>query len=208
MTTWSKKARQNSDLYLSDIDRSDLDAYIQEGGRQLPLATARSFFELFLTGSSVDEIHKLNPSYPKAAINWCRVQFDWDECFHNTVMSLQNRIQAKVIKAQIEAASLYADVISVANKKHGYALKKYLQTGDESLLVGTIAVKSVSQLAAAINGLNSLLTQEQMQKLGRANPPRGRSNSDDNSGAIDVESRESVSPLQKVAQKKREEDKS
>ena len=209
MTIQQKKLMENIETYLSEQDQESLQLYMENDGKPLPLKTARAFFELYLTGSTVDDIAKLNPSYDKNAINLCRVQFEWDKTYHETIISLQNRIQAKVIKAQIEAVGLYSDVIAAANKKHGYALKKYLQTGDEEYLVGTMAVKSVSQLATAINGLNSLLAHPNVESLGSPNQEiRHEALKARKSQTVDVEiEAETLNPLEKAAQKKREADK-
>lgn len=201
MTIRKQKVRENIENYLSESDALALNAYIKTKPPAIPLTVARSFYELFLTGSSIEEIQEINPSYPKESINFCRVAYDWDEGYHNTMISIQNRIASKVIKAQVEAAALYADTISVANKQHGLALKKYLQTGDESYLKGSIAIKSVSQLAQAVNGLQSLLKESELQEVPTARRVQAPAEE------IEVESVDaSLTALERIARQKREAD--
>lgn len=201
LTTRQEQIQNNIKHYLSDEDAESLMIYIASKPKPLALPTARAFYELFLTGSSIEDIQKINPSFSKEEINHCRVLFNWDDSYFEVMQSMQNRIASKVVKAQVEAASLYADTISVANKQHGYALKKYLQTNDESYLVGTLAVKSVTQLAAAVNGLQSLLKESALQDTrmqGKAPVSKAET-------IVEIEAEsETLSPLERVAAKKRE----
>jgi len=154
--TFDDKAR--SLLTLSDYE--DMSSYIDRKKPELALSTANSFFELFINGSDVDEIKGLNPAFPIAAINWCRIKYDWDRMLKEQIFKMQQRIADKVMKAQLEATSLYSDIISAANKKHSQNLKKYIQTGDESYLKKTIDITSVHQLQKVVDGLMKITNQD------------------------------------------------
>lgn len=145
-------------LTLSEYE--DMTKYISENKPQLALSTANSFFELFISGSDVDDIWRLNPAFPKSVINWCRIKYDWDRASKDIIFKLQQRIADKVMKAQLEAAGLYADIISAANKKHSTNLKKYIQTGDQKYLDKTIDITSVHQLQKAVEGLQKVTGQD------------------------------------------------
>lgn len=145
---------------LTQTDYEDMSEYMEAKKPELALVTANKMFELFMNGSDVDEIWKLNPAFPKAAINWCRIKYDWDRMMKEHVFKIQQRIADKVMKAQLEATSLYADIISAANKKHSDNLKKYLQTGDEKYLRKTIDINSIHQLQKAVDGLQKATNQD------------------------------------------------
>ena len=154
--TFEDKAR--SLLTLSDYE--DMSDYIHNKKPELALSTENSFFELLINGSDVDEIYALNLAFPKSAINWCRIKYDWDRMLKEQIFKMQQRIADKVMKAQLEATALYSDIISAANKKHSQNLKKYIQTGDESYLKKTIDITSVHQLQKVVDGLMKITNQD------------------------------------------------
>jgi hypothetical protein len=145
---------------LSESDYTDLMAYVDGKKPELALSTANSFFELYMNGVDVDSIHSLNAAFPKSAINWCRIKYDWDHMLKEHIHKLQSRIADKVMKAQLEATALYADIITAANKKHSINLRKYIQTGDESYLKKTMDINSVHQLQKAVEGLQKVTNQD------------------------------------------------
>lgn len=149
---------------LQTSERESLKAYIQSGGSELALSTANKFFELYLNGNDVDDIVKLNPAFSKSMINWSRLKYNWDAMRVEYISKLQSRIVDKVLKAQLEATSLYADVISAANKKHSENLQKYLQTGDEKYLAKTLSINNVAQLQKAVEGLQKVTGQDRNTK--------------------------------------------
>lgn len=154
--TFEDKARS----LLTQTDYEDMAEYIEAKKPELALVTANKMFELFINGSDVDEIWTLNPAFPKAAINWCRIKYDWDRMMKEQIFKMQQRIADRVMKAQLEATALYTDIISAANKKHSENLKKYLQTGDERYLKKTIDISSVHQLQKAVEGLQKVTNQD------------------------------------------------
>lgn len=154
--TFEDKAR----ALLSESDLLSLNKYIDEKKPELALSTANKFFELYMNGVDVDGIHSLNPAFPKAAINLCRVKYNWDSMLKEHIAKLQSKIADKVMKAQLEATALYADVITAANKKHSVNLRKYIQTGDETYLKKTLDINSVHQLQKAVEGLQKVTNQD------------------------------------------------
>jgi len=150
---------------LPDSEYKDLCSYIEGGKPELALSTANKFFTLFISGVDIDEIHELNPAFPKSLIHWTRIKYDWDMMMKEHIFKLQSRIADKVMKAQLEATALYADIITAANKKHSINLKKYIQTGDETYLKKTMDITSVAQLQKAVEGLQKVTGQENNFKI-------------------------------------------
>jgi len=145
---------------LLPTEYEDMNSYIKSGNHEIALSTANKFFELYINGNEVAEIHKLNPAFPVSAIHWCRVKYDWDNMRRQYILTLQRNIVDKVVKAQLEATSLYADIISAASKKHGEKLKKYIQTGDEKYLDKALDIHNVAQLQKAVDGLQKITNQD------------------------------------------------
>jgi hypothetical protein len=161
-------AKSFDDRMLALLPSSELEAlkaYIKSGGSELALSTANKFFELYINGNDVDDIVKLNPAFSKVMINWSRIKYNWDAMRAEYISKLQSRIMDKVLKAQLEATSLYADVISAANKKHSENLAKYLQTGDEKYLAKTLSINNVAQLQKAVEGLQKVTGQDKNFKI-------------------------------------------
>ena len=150
---------------LPDSEYNSLVLYIEEGRPELALSTANNFFELFLNGVDVDGIRELNPAFSLSMIHWSRIKHDWDLMLKEHIYKLQSKIADKVMKAQLEATSLYADVISAANKKHSTNLRKYLQTGDEQYLKKTLDITSVHQLQKAVEGLQKVTNQDKSFRI-------------------------------------------
>lgn len=152
-------------VYLLEGQYNDLIQYIDKGGHEIALSTAQKFFELFLNGESIEEIHRLNPAFPIAAIHWLRIKYCWDKMKTDYIMALQKQTAEKAFKAQLEVTSLYSDILSAAVKKHGAKIKKYLQTGNEQDLGEALAVDSLHQLMKAAEALQKITGQDRNIKI-------------------------------------------
>ena len=150
---------------LSDGEYKAMSLYISQNKPELALTTCNSFFELFLNGNSVEDIHKMNTAYPIQAIQWARIKYDWDRMKEMYVVNLQSRIADKVMKAQLEVTSFYADVLSATVKKHGNKVKRYLQTGDEKDLGNAMGVDSIGSLARVVEALQKITGQDRNIKV-------------------------------------------
>jgi len=157
--------QQKGEKYLSASERELLENYIKSGGAEISLSTANRFFELYINGSDIDEILRLNPGFPKAAILWLKAKYDWEQAKNDLMVKLQSNIAEKVMKAQLDAASLYADMISATTKRHQDNLKKYIQTGDEKYLSKTLPIDNVTQLQKAVEGLQKVTGQDKNFKI-------------------------------------------
>lgn len=141
---------------LSPDDYVKLTTYIKNNGPELSLITANRFFELYLHGNSFSEIVELNPSFQKEPILWASIRYDWDKAREEYVKGIQTVIMQKVLKAELEVASLYSDMLSVTAKKNGGKLKKYLQTGNEKELDGALLPESILALGKVVEGLQKI----------------------------------------------------
>ena len=141
---------------LSVPDLKLLNEYMLAGGKQLAPQTVGSFFELYLNGSDVAEIHRLNKAFPVEAIHWARIKYHWDSEKDRYINRLHMTVREKLLKTQAETVGLLSDMLAAANKKHGDKLKKYIQTGDEKDLAGALSIDSVNGLLKVVEGIQKI----------------------------------------------------
>jgi hypothetical protein len=153
-----------SSVILSNDECSVLEKYIKGGGHELHTDTVTKFFELFLNGSDCKEIHRLNTPFPLEAILWARVKYHWDTQKDEYVIQKQLMIRDKVMKAQLEATDLIADMLVVARKEHGDRLKKYIQTGNDKDLGGAMKIESLQSLMKTVESLLKITGQDRQTK--------------------------------------------
>lgn len=152
---------------LSNAEYNMLVAYIEKGGCPLAPETAANFFQLFLNGSSIGEIHRLNKSFPYEAILCARIQYAWDEERDDYARHLTETVKQKVIKASLETTSLISDMLVAANKKHGDKLKKYLQTGNVEDLGDAMNIDNLTSLIRGVEALQKLTGQDKVQNINK-----------------------------------------
>ena len=150
---------------LSASEYNLVKAYIEKGGSQLAPETASKFFELFLNGSDIKEVWRLNKSFPIEAIHLARVKYDWDLKKDEYVMHLTDQVREKAVKAQLETTALLTDLLAATSKKNGDRLKKYIQTGDEKDLDGAMQIDSLMGLMKVIEGLGKITGADRVQKI-------------------------------------------
>lgn len=122
-----------------------------------------TFFQLFLNGSDVREIHRLNPAFPIEAIHYARVYGNWDEEKERYIRAMQESIKDQLVKANLETVSLLTNMLAVANKQNGDKLKKFLQTGNEKDLAGAFSIDSIHQLLKVLEGLQKAVGMDKPQ---------------------------------------------
>lgn len=145
---------------LSPADYALLRAYIDSGRQRIATVTSMKLYELFLSGSSVEEIWKLNQVFDRQAIQWARIYDKWDEQRDLYVQELQAGIKDRVLKAHMEAAELVSVMMAATNKRYGTQVKKYLQSGDVKDLDGVSLPSNVQGVMKAIEALQKITGQD------------------------------------------------
>lgn len=160
---------EKAERLLSRDDWRDLKKYIKE--KNLPIApvTVASFFELYISGSDIHEIYRLNPSFDKQALNWARIQYNWDFEKEKAISDLQTQIYDKVVKAQAELVDLLTTMTTVAHKKNIYKYKKYLQTGNDKELKGAVDATSLNAILRIVDGLQKITGADRTMKTENEN---------------------------------------
>lgn len=163
--TNSETFKQQANELLGERDATKLFAYIEAGKYPLAPNTASSFFQLYLNGSSCEEIAQLNKGFALESIHWAMIKFNWPIQRDTYLVDLQEQVRMKLIKTQMEATGLIADMITAANKKNSDKIKKYIQTGNDDELRGVMNIETLGGLLKAIEGLQKITGQDKTVKI-------------------------------------------
>lgn len=136
-----------------------LKAYIDGGRLELSLDTANRMFALYLNGTDIKEIFKLNSAIPYEAILWARFKYNWDREKELHIFQLKNAISEHVMKAQLDVTALMSNMLTAVSKTHGDKLKKYMQSGDIKDLDGALTIDSINSMLKIIDGLQKITGQ-------------------------------------------------
>jgi hypothetical protein len=150
---------------LSSAEYEIFKDYYGRGGHPISASTATAFFELYVNGYDVHEIHRLNPAFPLGSLYWAKVQYGWDIEKERILADLMGNIKEKVMKAQLETTGLMADILLATNKRYRDQVKKYLQTGDDSSFGRDLNISSIQSLLKLSEGLLKLTGQANTQTI-------------------------------------------
>lgn len=106
-------------------------------------------FELYLRGSSCEEIARVNRGVRLGAIVRASIEGDWHGRKQLYVKGMLDGLRSKVTQAQGEAVGFLADYLAVAHKLYGDKFKRYMQTGDEDVL-GDLKPTTINQYKAVL----------------------------------------------------------
>jgi hypothetical protein len=148
-------------LELGEKDGAMCIEYLNSGKHLLAADTAARFYELYLNGSDIKEIHRLNKAYPIEAIMIAKVKYKWDESRESYFMELQSKIRDKVVKTQLETVSFMTDMMSATYKLHGDKIKKFLQTGNPEDAKGALGIDTLHGLVKLSETLQKITGQGQ-----------------------------------------------
>lgn len=149
---------------LPDDERNIWNGFKESGKPGLAPTVCAAFFELFLNGSTVYEIQKLNKAFDIGAIIDAKIRFGWEEQKIRYTQELQGRAVNRLLQVQSESVQFLADAMAATHKKHGSALKKYLQSGNEQDLDG-FDLGSITTYSRAIEALLKVTGQDQKKKV-------------------------------------------
>lgn len=154
--------KEQTALALTHLTPDELavyEKYRASGKPPLSVKLSTSLYELWLQGVSMDEMVELNKGLSLGAIIQCRIENRWDERRGAYVAQLMVEAQDRMRMIALESANFIGVLLAVAQKRHGSALKKYLQTGDEAHLTG-FDIQSIQQYKAVIETLAKITGQD------------------------------------------------
>lgn len=170
---------------LTPKERQTYEKWLEAELPPISVIKALEFFELFCTGTTCAQIHKLNPQYELGAIIHARLRDKWDQKHDEYVAQMYDTIRDKVFQTQMESISFTTDLLAAAHKLHGEKIKKYLQTGDAKHLIGALRIDSLKQYKDGVELLLRSTGQDKQKENILPAPQQQRSNA--SSEVIDAE---------------------
>jgi hypothetical protein len=152
---------------LKNNEQSAYELYVKSQKPPLAITTAVGLFELFLNGATCEEIHRLNPHLPFGAIIRARVEGEWDRRRNEAYAVALDGARERVQQTQLAAISFAADLLATAHKQFGDRFKRYLQTGEESVL-GELKIETLKQYKDSIEMFLKLTGQDKKPEVPRS----------------------------------------
>ncbi len=122
---------------LSQRELASYQAYMGLGQAPMAASTQAQFFQLFLNGSTCEEIIRLNPNgFSLGAVVRARIENSWDQKLDEHKAYLMDKVRERVQQVQLETVERVALEIAVNNKLASDKNKRFLQTGNEEELAG------------------------------------------------------------------------
>lgn len=157
--------------WLTDNEKAALARFkenYQKGGAEtyaLSTTKALQFYSLFLDGSTLTEISDLNPQVGLGTIVNSAIEGGWDLKRKQYLDELYNRAKDRAIQVVAEGAGFIATLLSVAHKKHGVKLKKFLQTEDPKELIECMTIDGLRTYKEAVEVLMKLTGQDSIKRV-------------------------------------------
>ena len=138
---------------------------------QLSTSLSLKLFELFLNGSSCDEIVKVNNNLiTLGQVLEVRVRDGWDDKKSKYLAELYSGVVDRVRQTQMEAVSFTADLLAATHKLHGTKIKKFIQSGDEKEM-GGLAINGLQSYQKAVDILLKLTGQDKKEASAKLQMP-------------------------------------
>lgn len=136
------------------------------GEGRIPPDRSVKIFNLFLNGSSTEEIWRANDGeFSRGQIVAARLDGNWDEKAQKYNDELVTKHIERIKAVTIESANFVADMLTVANRLNGDKLRKYIQEGNPEIL-GDLQITSIQGYKTMVELFQSLTGQEKSVKPG------------------------------------------
>jgi hypothetical protein len=135
---------------LAALTPRELDAYkyfVRTKQTEVADATAEEMYAFFVKGSTCDEIRRLMVGFSLGQIVGARVMKGWDARLAAYRESLAVDIPQRAAQTQLESADLLAAMLSATNRQWLDKLKRYVATGDATLIADIPLPKNLKDLA-------------------------------------------------------------
>jgi hypothetical protein len=152
-------------------DLSEYERYCRSGKPDLSPETNKRLFELYLNGMSIQDMLSLNPGLNLGLLLKARVDGRWDERRDAYLGELLGGVTGRVKQMAAEALGFMTLQLGVMHKKHGMAMKKFMQTGDPKDLQGSgLVPDSIRDQKTIIEAISRLLEAGKPAKGGEGGP--------------------------------------
>lgn len=128
---------------LSNEEKHAYLEYKNSGEPRLSLVNSLRAFELFLNGSTCEEIVKLNEGFTLGAVIDARIRDQWDQKRESELNSLYKGVGERIKQTHSESMVFVSNLLAVAHRRFGPKIQAYLQSGMEEDLEGVIKIDSI-----------------------------------------------------------------
>ena len=137
----------------------------------IPPEDELGMFQLFLNGSTSDEICRVNNGkYTKGQIVNSRIEGRWDDKVNEYKSTLLAKQIDRLQMVQVESLNFMANLISATNRLNNEKILKYMQSGDHKEL-GDLQIGSLAGYKTAIELLHALSGQRTGVEPGKRGRP-------------------------------------
>lgn len=131
----------------------------------LPPQVAEKCFESYLGGASLAEVAKYHNEYSQAIILFTAYHYNWPAIRDEVIMDLQNRVKQKVLYSKYQQLELVSTMIQVAHTETMQAMQTYLKHPNDKNLPKTMRIKSIKDLATAIEMVSQIIGQDNSKNI-------------------------------------------
>lgn len=126
--------------------------------RALSADLQEQLFQLYVNGTSITEIARINPNLSLGQIVHAAVEYKWKETKDAYVEAAIQRNRERLPQMLAESVEYISDMVAATHKLNGKKIKLYLQTGDEDYLqgIGLGNFKAYKELIDAVAKLSSV----------------------------------------------------
>jgi hypothetical protein len=143
---------------LAPMEVREYELYCRSGKPELSPDVNKRLYGLYLNGLTIQNMQELNPAFPLGALIQARVSGRWDERKEAYLGELLGDVAVRTKQMAAEALGFMALQMTVMHRKHGEAMKRYLQTGDEKDLRGSgLVPDSIRDQKTIIEAISRLL---------------------------------------------------
>lgn len=144
----SEKERRLAAAYaaLDDKEKGAYRYFVKTGQAPLVEETSDELFQLFLRGSTCDEIRKARPGFGLGQIVACRVIHNWDLRRREYRDGLKQTVPDRAGQVYLEQADFLGDILTATMLVHRDNIRQYMATGDKTFLKDVPIPSSVKDL--------------------------------------------------------------
>lgn len=150
----------------SKTELTKIENYVNNKGTQpLPPQVAEKLFESYLNGSSLAEICRMYSEYDSGAVHYTAYHYDWPLNRDDLAIDIQSRIKQKILNSKFKQLELVDSMIKVAHVEAMQSFHAYLKHPNDRNLPKTFRIKSIKDLAIAIDMMSTIVGQDNVKKI-------------------------------------------
>lgn len=136
------------------LDQRDAHAYrffISHNQAPVALVASDQMFQLYLQGSSCEEIRRANPGFSLGQIVSCRVQHAWDLRREEYRRNLVTQVPARAQQVHLEQVDFLADLLTISRVSIQEKIRQAMASGKPEDLEEIPIPRSVKDLGALLD---------------------------------------------------------